>query len=105
MSLLGLVSIPNISSWFLITGVVAFAAMGVDKAMARLASGGRISEKALWLIALAGGFAGILVGAFVFHHKTSKASFWPPVVLAVILWITFVILIMTGHIPSGLGSI
>ncbi len=105
MPLSSLLTIPNILSWFLITGAIAFAVMGIDKAMARFGWGTRISEKTLWLTALAGGFIGIIVGAVAFHHKTSKAAFWPPVVLAVIFWMALVALIVTGHIPSALGSI
>ena len=47
----------------------------------------RISEKTLYEVALAGGFAGIIMGAKVYDHKTSKLSFWPPVGASVLLWI------------------
>ena len=35
--------------------------------------GDRISEKILHIIALLGGFWGIIFGAFLFHHKNLKA--------------------------------
>ncbi|MDA4137144.1 MAG: DUF1294 domain-containing protein [Thaumarchaeota archaeon] len=73
--------------WFLVLGLLGLAAMGADKGMARLNRGDRISERSLWLIALAGGFLGIILGALLFHHKTSKGEFWPPVLLAVVLWV------------------
>ena len=72
-------------------------AMGADKGMARFRVGTRIRERSLWLIALAGGFWGIILGAFLFHHKTSKGGFWPPVVLAVIIWIFLAALVLHYH--------
>jgi uncharacterized membrane protein YsdA (DUF1294 family) len=65
--------------------LLGFAAMGIDKA---LAVGGfsRIGERTLWSASLLGGFPGVFVGAFVFHHKTSKAEFWWPVALSAVLW-------------------
>jgi|SRR5271170_5673528 uncharacterized membrane protein YsdA (DUF1294 family) len=72
--------------WFLFLGLLGLAAMGADKGIARFNWGDRISERSLWLIALAGGFWGIILGALLFHHKTSKGEFWPPVALAVVLW-------------------
>jgi uncharacterized membrane protein YsdA (DUF1294 family) len=77
--------------WVALASLLGFAAMGVDKLLAveRLS---RVSERTLWLIALVGGFLGIFVGGVVFHHKTSKAEFWAPVGVAVVLWATVVIL-------------
>ncbi len=65
--------------------LLGFAAMGIDKA---LAVGGfsRISERALWSAALLGGFPGVFVGGFFFHHKTSKTEFWGPVMVSAVLW-------------------
>jgi len=78
--------------WMAPFSLFGFAAMGVDK---MLAAGrrSRISERALWLTALLGGFLGVIVGAFVFHHKTSKAKFWAPVVVSAILWAVLVVLL------------
>ena len=59
--------------------------MGEDKLQA-IGQYARISERTLHEIALMGGFAGIVIGAKLFHHKTSKPSFWPPVGAAVVLW-------------------
>jgi uncharacterized membrane protein YsdA (DUF1294 family) len=73
--------------------------MGIDKAVARSNWGDRISERTLWVTALIGGFVGIIVGAVAFHHKTSKGEFWPPVVIAVILWILLLFLVHGGTIP------
>lgn len=71
--------------WWAATSLVGFVAMGLDKL---LATGGhrRISERTLWLISLAGGFLGLVLGGFGFHHKTSKAGFWVPVAVTIVLW-------------------
>jgi len=53
----------------------------------------------LHIIALLGGFWGIIVGAFLFHHKTSKREFWPPVLFAAALWIGLFFAIVFGYIP------
>ncbi len=70
----------------LVVSILAFFAMGVDKL---LAVGGlrRISERTLWLAALVGGFVGVFLGGYVFHHKTSKTEFWPPVLVSAIIWV------------------
>jgi uncharacterized membrane protein YsdA (DUF1294 family) len=63
-----------IGDWLLLSGVVGFFAMGLDKA--RAGSGEwRISEKTLFIIALSGGSLGVALGGLAFHHKTSKESF------------------------------
>ena len=71
--------------WIGLVSVFGFAAMGVDKLLA-VGNYSRVSERTLWLMALVGGFVGVLVGGMVFHHKTSKTSFWGPVLIAAILW-------------------
>ena len=59
--------------------------MGIDKGLAagRLSV---ISERTLWLVALLGGFTGILRGGYIFRHKTSKVEFWGLVVVSTIVW-------------------
>ena len=54
--------------------VVTFVSYGYDKRQAG-ASGDRVSEASLHLLALAGGTLGALAGQFVFSHKTRKQSF------------------------------
>jgi uncharacterized membrane protein YsdA (DUF1294 family) len=73
-----------------------FSAMGIDKTLAAVGGRSRISERTLWLAALLGGFLGILVGGYVFHHKTSKTEFWGPVLVSAALWGAFAIL-LTGR--------
>jgi len=59
--------------------------MGLDKSAA-ISGSYRFSERFLWLLALAGGFWGIVLGGVLFHHKTHKPSFWIPVGLAAVVW-------------------
>ena len=77
---------PPLLEWMSMTSVFAFLAMGADKYFA-IASFRRVSERTLWLAALVGVFAGILAGGYVFRHKTSTAEFWPPVVVAAMVWV------------------
>lgn len=59
--------------------------MGLDKAGAKLRRQ-RVSESTFGLIALIGGFLGIILGGVIFNHKVSKARFWVPVLTGLILW-------------------
>jgi uncharacterized membrane protein YsdA (DUF1294 family) len=68
----------------LVMSVAGFAAMGVDKSIAkgnekREAKGKkprrRIRERTLFLLALLGGSPGVLLGMYVFRHKTKHRSF------------------------------
>ena len=48
--------------------------MGADKYKARKGRW-RISERTLFLLALAGGSLGIFIGMYFFHHKTQHRKF------------------------------
>jgi len=61
-------------SWLAGAGLVGFLTMGIDKARATHHER-RIPETALFTISFVGGFWGVLLGGFVFHHKTSKPEF------------------------------
>ncbi len=89
----------DLALWSLVVGAIGCAVMGIDKAMA-IWGEERISEKTLWLTALAGGFWGIILGALVFRHKTSKGSFWPPVALATLLWLLMPVLVVSGVLTA-----
>lgn len=83
MSTLQTILLPWLLAWTLL----AFALMGIDKALAR---GGRrrVPEKTLFLSAIAGGSAGALLGMFLFRHKTLHRSFrlgMPAILLAQLL--------------------
>jgi uncharacterized membrane protein YsdA (DUF1294 family) len=97
---LALVSSSNLLRLSLLTGAVGFILMGVDKALAVAGWGDRISERTFHFVAVLGGYWGIILGGVLFHHKTSKRSFWPPVGVAAILWI-----ILTVVAPRHLGGI
>ena len=72
--------------WVALVTLLGFVAMGLDKMLA-VGRRSRVSERTLWLIALLGGFLGIFLGGRAFHHKTSKASFWGPVLFASVIWV------------------
>jgi uncharacterized membrane protein YsdA (DUF1294 family) len=78
--------------WVALASLLGFAAMGVDKLLA-VGRRSRVSERTLWLIALLGGLLGIVAGAVVFHHKTSKPGFWAPVAVAAVLWAVALVLL------------
>ena len=79
-------SITALVVYLVSVNALAFAAFGVDKARAKRGAW-RISEKALMLLAIAGGSLGALAGMYVFHHKTRKPLFsvGVPVLLAITL--------------------
>jgi len=58
--------------FFINTG--SFLLMGFDKSSAKLESD-RIPELWFFLLSLAAGVIGVVLGMFTFHHKTSKTSF------------------------------
>jgi uncharacterized membrane protein YsdA (DUF1294 family) len=60
--------------YLMIINIIAFAAMGIDKLKAAKGRW-RISEKALFLLAAAGGSIGSIAGMFTFRHKTKHLSF------------------------------
>ena len=68
----------------------AFVMMGADKRRARK-DRWRISEKALFAAALAGGSAGAILGMQIFRHKTRHRYFvWGmPAILAVQLLLLY----------------
>ena len=72
-------------NYLLAVSILGAAAMLADKISA-MGGFDRISERNLALVALAGGFTGIILAGMVFSHKTSKPEFWLPVVAATIAW-------------------
>ena len=63
-----------ILGWIAITGVIAFLAMGIDKARAQDRAW-RVPEKTFYSLGLVGGAFGLVIGMIAFHHKTTKSSF------------------------------
>lgn len=82
---LSFLTLSNIILWMGAWSLIGLAVMLEDKLQA-VGQHTRISERILHEVALLGGFPGIVIGAKVFHHKTSKPSFWPPVGASIILW-------------------
>ncbi|PJN88316.1 DUF1294 domain-containing protein [Bacillus sp. mrc49] len=73
-----------IVAYMVITNIIGFAIMGIDKRKAR-AHEYRISEKTLWFWAFIGGGTGSFLGMRHFRHKTKHAAFkWGlPLLMAV----------------------
>ena len=68
------VQLDPLLSWLLAVNLVTFLTYGYDKSIA--GSGRmRVPERALLLLALAGGSPAALLGMRLLHHKTSKESF------------------------------
>jgi len=88
--------------WLLLTGVVSFFAMGIDKARA-VNGEWRISEKKLFTMALVGGFCGVVLASELFHHKSSKLSFLVVVYGIMALWLF--LLSRIGFLGCFLSSI
>jgi uncharacterized membrane protein YsdA (DUF1294 family) len=63
---------------------ISLLLMGLDKLGARVKSE-RVPELVFFLIALGGGFLGILFGMLAFHHKVSKVSFQFKMLVAAVL--------------------
>ena len=55
--------------------------MGLDKLSATMNSE-RVPEVWFFLASVAGGFLGVLLGMFVFHHKTRKTIFQVKIAVA-----------------------
>lgn len=64
--------------------VSACVLMGIDK-VAAAAGMWRVPERALYLVTLLGGSAGVLLGMRLFRHKTQKTSFQMMVFVIVLL--------------------
>lgn len=60
--------------YIIVINLIGFFIMGADKSRAKRKRW-RVAEKKLFLIALLFGSIGILVGMYVFHHKTRHLSF------------------------------
>ncbi len=60
--------------YFVLINIISFCAFGLDKHLARHGHR-RISERQLFLLALAGGAAGALLGMRLFRHKTLHRRF------------------------------
>ncbi|MNP99281.1 hypothetical protein D3C85_119070 [compost metagenome] len=88
-------SVPGLVGMaYLALSVLTFAAYAFDKAAAR-AGRRRISERALHLLSLAGGWPGALLGQQWLRHKSVKADFRAVFWLTVLLNIAGFVLLCT----------
>ena len=80
--------------YLIVINIAAWIMYGLDKWKAK-SGARRISERALLLVALAGGSVGALAGMILFRHKTRKAKFvvGVPVMLVIHCVIVAVIVI------------
>ena len=77
--------------WILIVwNVITFSCMLLDKWFASVRMR-RISEKAFFLMTFLGGSIGVLLGMFLFRHKTQKTSFQIVVGVIVLLQIALIV--------------
>ena len=70
--------------------------MGFDKLSAKAGSE-RVPEMWFLLISLAGGFVGVVLGMFAFHHKTSKTGFQIKIAAAAVLGTLVIVYLVTGR--------
>ncbi len=81
--------------WLLLINAAGYVLMGEDKRRALLKTR-RIPERALLLVAAAGGSLGVLLGMLSYHHKTRHKRFYlgvPGILLAQLLIAAAVILL------------
>lgn len=78
-------------SYLVIINIITFLLYGVDKYKAKKHHW-RISEKALFILAAAGGAAGAYVGMYIFHHKTKKWLFKLGIPLVLVIQIVLLVI-------------
>jgi len=83
-------------SYLILVNAVSLVLMGFDKMSANVNSE-RVPEMWFFLISLAGGFVGVVLGMFAFRHKTRKASFQVKIAAAAVLGTLVLFLLVTGR--------
>ena len=78
--------------YFVVINLVAFILFGIDKWRARN-NAWRISEAALFLVALLGGSVGAKIGMHVWHHKTQHLSFVIGIPMIILLQVVLFVVI------------
>lgn len=87
-------SIYGISAFIILVNIVAFILVGVDKKKSVVHSE-RVPEVYFFFLASCFASLGVLLGMFVFHHKTQKIYFPVGIGLLLLQQITLV-LFLTG---------
>ncbi len=67
--------------YFLAINLVTFIIWGIDKSKA-VNRRWRVPEKWLFILIIAGGALGALLGMMAFRHKTKKTVFWAVAIIA-----------------------
>ena len=83
-------------NYLFLINVGSLALMGFDKLSAKAGSE-RVPEMWFLLISLAGGFVGVVLGMFAFHHKTSKTGFQIKIAAAAVLGTLVIVYLVTGR--------
>lgn len=84
-------TIQNFIIYLIIINIITFLAMWLDKRKAKKGKW-RISEGALFMLAILGGSIGGIIGMYTFRHKTKKPRFtigFPAILIIEILIIAF----------------
>lgn len=66
--------LPGAAAYLLLINLIAFGTFGADKRRAKRGAW-RVSERALFRLALLGGSVGAIIGMRRFHHKTKHWYF------------------------------
>jgi uncharacterized membrane protein YsdA (DUF1294 family) len=67
-------SLSIVIAYLIITNIIGFALMGIDKRRA-IRNAFRVPEATLFAIAIAGGSIGSILGMLIFRHKTKHWYF------------------------------
>ncbi len=83
--------------YIVIINAAGLLAMGVDKRRSRSRRKWRISEAAMFTVALFGGAPGIIGGMYLFRHKTMKPAFQygMPAILIIQILIVLIVLFLS----------
>ena len=82
-------SLVLIIGYLILTNIIGFALMGIDKRRARK-NAFRIPEATLFSIAIIGGSLGSILGMLIFRHKTRHWYFMLGLPLILLIQILFV---------------
>src|SRR5690349_8885063 len=82
--LVRVLAVHPLYAYLVAANLASFVLMGFDKRLAQVGAV-RVPEAVLWTAAAVGGSLGTLAGAWMFRHKTRKASFQAMLVLIVMV--------------------
>ena len=89
-----------IIAYLILINALSFILMHMDKRHARKKKQ-RIAESVLFLVAIAGGSPGILLGMYAFRHKTKHVRFTGGIPLILTLQILLVFVVLTVINSAG----